>query len=154
VDSFLSFGGFVGALSGDEMAHLDKLKISSRVIAAARPRRRLDTVQYRRAKLIAHVEEQIELAERALLDKPLELKRKRGFKVVNVRPRIWWKTEPDGKTFTEIRYNKIPLNIGGRGSSIDVGSLKRLPTVYRTVIRAIKAGEVDQAIRNAILESR
>ncbi|MDX1483054.1 MAG: hypothetical protein R3229_01125 [Alphaproteobacteria bacterium] len=136
------------------MAHLDKLKISKRVIAAARPRRRVETDEYRRNKLIAHVEEQIELAELALRDRPLQLKRKRGHRVVNVRPRIWWKTEPDGTVFTEIRYNKVPLNMAGRGGAIEVGSLKRLPAVYRTVIRAIKAGELDQAIRTAILKSR
>lgn len=136
------------------MAHLDKLKVSKRVIAVAHPRRRMETDAYRRAKLLANVEEQIELAELALKNKPLELQRKRGHRVVAVRPRLWWKSEADGKVYTEIRYNKVPLNIGGRGTSIEVGPLKRLPPVYRTVIKAIKAGELDQAIRNAILKSR
>lgn len=136
------------------MAHLDKLKVSKRVVAVARPRRRMESDEYRRNKLIANVEEQIELAELAIRDKPLELKRKRGHRIVAVRPRLWWKTEADGKVYTEIRYNKVPLNIGGRGSSIEVNSLKRLPAVYRTVIRAIKAGELDRSIRNAILKSR
>lgn len=136
------------------MAHLDKLKVSKRVIAVAHPRRRMETDAYRRAKLLANVEEQIELAELALKNKPLELRRKRGHRVVAVRPRIWWKSEADGKVYTEIRYNKVPLNIGGRGTSIEVGPMKRLPTVYRTMIKAIKAGELDQAIRNAILKSR
>lgn len=136
------------------MAHLDKLKVSKRVVAVARPRRRMESDEYRRNKLIANVEEQIELAELAIRDKPLELKRKRGHRIVAVRPRLWWKTEADGKVYTEIRYNKVPLNIGSRGSSIEVSSLKRLPAVYRTVIRAIKAGELDRSIRNAILKSR
>lgn len=136
------------------MGHLDKLRVSKRVIAAARPQRKIDTTEYRRKKLIANIEEQIELAHLALQDKPLQLQRKRGHDVVSVRPRIWWKVAPDGFVFTVIRYNKVALNIGGRGNTIEVGLFKRLPVVYRTVIKAIRAGELDQAIKNAARKSR
>ena len=131
------------------MSHLDKLKISNRVIFAAPPRRKVGTTEYRRMKLIANIEEQIELANLALQDKPLELQRKRGHAAVNVRPRLWWKVAPDGLVFTQIRYNKVALNVVGRGTSIEVGPLRKLSTVYRTVIKAIKAGELDQAIERA-----
>ena len=137
------------------MSHLDKLKISNRVIVAARPRRKADTTEYRRKKLIANIEEQIELANLALQDRPLELQRKRGHKVVSVRPRLWWKVAPsDGLVFTQIRYNKVALNVAGRGTSVEVGHLRKLPTVYRTIIKAIKAGELDQAIEHAAQKSR
>jgi hypothetical protein len=136
------------------MAHLDKLKVSNRVIAARTYRRRMETDEHRRNKLVANVEEQIELAQLAIQGRPQQLQRKRGHSIVTVRPRIWWKTEPDGKVFAEIRYNKVPLDIGGRGCSIEVGSLKSLPQIYRTVIRAIKAGELDPSIRAAIRKSR
>jgi hypothetical protein len=136
------------------MGHLDKLKVSKRVIAAARPRRRVDTTAYRREKLVSNLEEQIELANLALQGKPLQLKRKRGHDVVIVRPRLWWTVEPDGLVFTEIRYNKVALNIAGRGNSIEAGRLKRLPAVYRTVIKAVRAGELDRAIENAARKSR
>jgi len=136
------------------MGQLDKLEVSKRVIAAARPRRRTNAPEYRRKKLIANIEEQIELAQLALHDKPLQLQRKRGHNLVKVRPRIWWEVAPDGHVFTQIRYNKVALNIAGRGTSIEVGPLKKLPTVYRTVIEAIKAGELDQAIDNAARKSR
>ncbi len=136
------------------MGHLDKLKVSKRVIPAARPRYKTETAEYRRNKLIANIEEQIELANLAVQDKPLVLRRKRGHDMVKVRPRIWWKVDPEGKIFTQIRYNKVALNIGGRGTSIEVGPLKRLPTVFRTVIRAIKAGELDRAIESAARKSR
>ncbi len=78
------------------MGHLDKLNVSKRIIPAARPRRKIETAEYRRGKLIANIEEQIELAQLALEDQPLQLKRKRGHGVVNVKPRLWWKTVPDG----------------------------------------------------------
>lgn len=136
------------------MGHLDKLKITNRIIAAARPRHRSDTVDYRRSKLIANIEEQIELAQLAMHGKPLELQRKRGHSVVKVRPPLWWKSEPDGKVFTQIRYNKVALYLGQRGAAIEVGALKRLPIVYRTVIKAVKAGELDQVILNAARKSR
>jgi hypothetical protein len=111
-------------------------------------------VEYRRQKLIANVEEQIELVRLAQQKKPLLLKRKRGHKIVSVRPRLWWKVEPDNLIYTQIRYNKIPLNIAGQGNSIEVGSLSKLPAVYRTVIKAIKAGELDNAIENAVKKSK
>ncbi len=136
------------------MGYLDKLEISNRVVSAARPRRRLDTAEYRRRKLIANIEEQIELVALALEGKPLELSRKRGHGVARVRPRLWWKEVPDGSFYTQIRYNKVPLNLARRGTSIEAGSLKRLITVYRTVIRATAAGELDQAIRDAARKSR
>lgn len=135
------------------MGHLDKLNISRRVIPAARPRHKADMVSYRRQKLIANVEEQIELANLEIAGKTPELRRKRGSKVAKVRPRLWWKADPDGHVFTQIRYNKVPLNMSGRGTTIEVGPLKKLPSVYRTVIRAIKAGELDNAIENAAKKS-
>ena len=136
------------------MGHLDTLTITKRFIAAARPRIKTDRTEYRRRKLIAHVEEQIELANMALNDEPLELARKRGHGVVKVRPRLWWKADPDGTVVTQIRFNKVPLNLARRGTTIEVPSLRRLPAAYRTVIKAIKAGELDQAIANAVRESR
>ncbi len=136
------------------MGHLDKLKITKRIIPLGRRRHKMETVEYRRNKLIANTEEQLELAQLALEDKPLELNRKRGHRVVRVRPRLWWAIEPDGKIVTQVRYNKVALNLAGRGTAIEVGPLRKLPTVYRTVIKAIKAGELDQAIENALRKSR
>lgn len=135
------------------MSHLDKLEISKRIIAAARPRRKSDNIEYRRAKLIANIEEQIELVQLALQDDPILLKRKRGHDVVKVRPRLWWTKVDDDHVVTQIRYNKLPLNLASRGTSIEVGPLKKLPSVLRTVIRAVKAGELDRAIQLAVRKS-
>lgn len=135
------------------MEYLDKLQISNRVIAASRSRRKIETPEYRRNKLIASIEEQIELARLALNNQPLELQRKRGHKVVKVRPRIWWKLGTDGVSYSLIRYNKADLNLGGRGNTLEVGPLNKLPEVYQTVIDAVKAGELDQSIENAARKS-
>lgn len=136
------------------MAHLDDLKITKRIFPAARPRRKHDATAYRRAKLIAHIEEQIELVLLALHDKPLQLERKRGHDVAKVRPRLWWRVDEDGTAVTQIRYNKVPLTLAGRGTTIEVASLKKLPPAYRKVIRAVKAGELDRAIDVAVSKSK
>jgi hypothetical protein len=136
------------------MGHLDKLNISRRVIRAARPRQKLDMVEYRRKKLIANLEEQIELANLSLQGKTPQIQRKRGREVVTVRPRLWWAVEPDGQVYTQIKYNKTPMSILGKGNTIEVGPLKTLPSVYKTVIRAIKSGELDNSIENAAKKSR
>jgi hypothetical protein len=131
------------------MGHLDKLKISNRTIPVARPRHKAETVEHRRNKLIANIEEQVELAQMVLQDRPPELQRKRGHTVVKVRPRLWWKVDSDGNVLAQILYNKITLDLARRGTTIEVGPLKKLPAVYRTVIKAIKAGELDRSIENA-----
>lgn len=136
------------------MSHLEKLNITRRIIATPKPRVRIETLEHRRKKLIANIEEQIELANLSLQEEPLELRRKRGHDVVKVRPRLWWTKDADGTVLTQIRYNKVPLNLARRGTTIQVDSLKRLPTVYRTVIRAVKAGELDDAIKNAARKAR
>lgn len=136
------------------MGHLDKLKISKRVIAAAAPRRRIETVDYRRQKLIANIEEQIELVNLEISGKPLKLDRKRGHQVISVRPRIWWTTDAEGVVYTQIRYNKTPIDLVGKGTSVFAGTLKKLPAVYRTVIRATKAGELDQSIEAAAAKKK
>jgi hypothetical protein len=60
------------------MGHLDKLDISNRVIVSTNRLKKFETVEYRREKLIANIEEQIELVNLKLLNKPIELNRKRG----------------------------------------------------------------------------
>jgi len=136
------------------MSHLDKLEVSRRIIDTARPRRKEDPVEYRRKKLIASLEEQLELALLSIEKRPLVLERKRGKQVVSVRPRLWWKTDDNEHVATQVRYNKQPLAIGRRGTTIEVGPLKKLPAVYRLLIRATKAGELDRAIEAALHRER
>jgi hypothetical protein len=126
--------------------HLAALHVSRRIICAARSRRRGDDIAYRRKKLIAHLEEQIELARLALKGEAMELMRKRGHNLVKVRPRLWWCVEDDGHCATVVCYNNVALNFGGRGTTIEVGPLRKLAGVYQTVIRAVKAGELDLTI--------
>lgn len=136
------------------MSYLDELEITNRVVLAARPRRETDTVEYRRNKLIANIEEQIELVSLVIQNKTPVIRRKRGHKVVEVRPRIWWRTVPDGGVYTQIRYNKVALDLDGRGTSIEANGLEHLPTIYRTVIKAVEAGELDLVMERAAIKSQ
>jgi hypothetical protein len=126
--------------------HLDKLTISRRAIVSARARRKTDKVEYRRKKLIAHLEEQIELAQLALDGHSPALVRKRRHGEVKVHPRLWWSVDDDGHVGTVVRYKNINLNLDGRGATIEVGPLRRLPGVDRIVIRAVEADELDRTI--------
>ena len=135
------------------MGFLSNLKISNQIIAA-RPRRKTDTIDYRRKKLIANIEEQIDLANLALQEKPMTIRRKRGHDIVDVKPRIWWRIAAEGKVTTQIRFNRMALSIDGRGTSIEVDTFKELPTIYRTVIKAVEAGELDRAMESVTIEER
>lgn len=135
------------------MNHLDKLAISNRIMPTPPRRPARDTTQYRRAKLIANIEEQIELVKLSLENKPLQLERKRGHQIKMVRPRIWWHIDPDGNVLSQIRYNKVPLILAGIGTSIETQSLNELQQAYKIVVEATEAGELDQAILSAAKKS-
>ena len=136
------------------MAHLDKLNISPRVLARRPRRQQTDSVEHRREKLINHLEEQIQLVELARKGSQLALNRRRGASVKTVRPRLWWEIDGEGRTVTQIYYNRRPLKLRGNSSTIETKDLKGLAAAYRTVIRAVKAGELDNAIANAREQAR
>ena len=135
------------------MRKLEKLKITNRVMPLGQPRRRSDSTEYRLQKLISNIEEQIQLARRANEGKPLTLDRKRGHLIKTVRPRLWWKETPNEGVFAQVWYNKIPLKLDGRGTTIEVTSIKKLPSAYRAVVEAIKRGELDQEIDRVLLRN-
>ena len=143
----------IGSAGGNALGYLGELEITNQIIAA-RPRRKTDTVDYRRKKLIANIEEQIELANLALQEKPLIIRRKRGHSIVDVKPRLWWNVAADGNVYTQIRFNRVAINIDGRGTSIAMGTLKELPAVFRTVINAVEVGELDGAIESVTIKER
>lgn len=125
------------------MAHLDKLDISRRALGARKSRRKAPLIEHSRAKLIANIEEQIQLAKLKIAGRPLELRRRRGRRVATVRPKLWWDVDDAGRVGTYILFNKKPLRLNRAGETIEVKTFRDLPKVYETVIRAVKAGELD-----------
>jgi hypothetical protein len=128
------------------LSYLEELVVTNRAISTAKPRRKRNLRDHRRSKMIASLEEQIELANLAVKGMPLELPRKRGHQLKTVRPRIWWQVDPAGIVHASALLNKVPINIEGRGTTIEVGSLIELPKVFKTLIKAVEAGELDQAM--------
>jgi hypothetical protein len=135
------------------MSHLDKLTISRRVLKRRPPRRTVDRIAHYREKLIANLEEQIELAEKVIAGKPPTISRRRGKTVRAVRPRLWWHEDEAGHVASYIFHNRIALALKGGGRTIEVGPLRKLPAAYRKVIAATRAGELDTALRNAARDS-
>jgi len=90
----------------------------------------------------------MELVNLALQKKPLVINRKRGHDIVEVKPRIWWKATAGGSVFTQIFFNRVALDIDGRGTSIEVSALDKLPDAYRVVVETVEAGELDRAMES------
>ncbi len=47
-----------------------------------------------------------------------------------------------------------PLAITGGKSTIEIGTLDRLPKIIETIIEAVKAGELDKQLKAAMAERR
>jgi hypothetical protein len=115
-------------------------------------------------KLIARLLEQKELAEADLKGEQLT---KTRFKFVtdsetgeNKRVefqkqlRRWWWTDEDGQVMLTLRYGNRPLAIAGDKSTIEIGTLDKLPKIIDTIIEAVKAGELDKQLNAAMAERR
>ena len=67
--------------------------------------------------------------------------------------RWWWKDEDDQVNLT-LRYGNKPLAITGDKSTIEIGTLDKLPKIIETIIEAVKAGELDKQLNAAMAERR
>lgn len=142
------------------MAYLNKLTLTDRQHADVK-----QTVEERlRAKLIDRLAEQKELAEADLKGEQLTKTRIKFVKddttgettrieVPKQIRRWWWKDETDAVMLV-IRYGNKPVHITKDKSTIEVGTMDKLPQVIDTVIEAVKAGELDKALKAALGERR
>ena len=129
------------------MAHLDTLKI------VAKPNFQPNTAEeHRRHKLIIKLQEQQCLAEAQLGGTPY--RRMRWITAVDgqgeptrqqrpVRLKQWWFKDRSGTLLFAVRYGAKILPITKDKSAFEVGSLEQLPTVIKTLIQAVDAGELD-----------
>ena len=115
--------------------------------------------QRRRAKLIEKLEEQLQGAEALIAgmsfqttkritrtDANGELERV----TVPKRFRAWYWHDISGVWFLEVRYGARALKLNKSGAtSIVVGERDALPDTIRTLIEAVRAGELDAAIEAA-----
>ncbi len=142
------------------MSHLTKLKLTdkTRTDVETNPEDLL------RNKLIARLLEQKELVEADLKGDQLtktrfkfvtdsETGESKRVEVQKQLRRWWWKDE-SGQVMLTLRYGNKPLAITGDKSTIEVGTMDKLPKIIDTIIEAVKAGELDKQLNAAMAERR
>jgi hypothetical protein len=126
-----------------------------KLVAAKRPQNAAPAVM-RRAKLVGHITEQMELARacaagttyapmrvRSVLDKATGL---RSSVQHTKRVKQWWFVADTGRVCLQIRYGTRVLELKKNMNSIDVGSTAELLGTLEVVKSAVEAGELDAQI--------
>jgi hypothetical protein len=131
------------------VSYLSKLTITQ----LKRPAKATPAEQ-RRGKIIAKLEEQLELARasaegrahsvtKAAWGKDAEGNRVRVQREKRLTP-WWWR---NGDSFDMVvRYGAKPIELGKGKRALSVADLGALPEIIGTVIEAVRAGELDAAI--------
>lgn len=109
----------------------------------------------RRNKLIAHLQEQLEIA-RAEIDGKIHTTIKRkwlrnddGTKVsveVSKRLKSWYRVQANGTVLLTVRYGSKPIEFEKDKAAIVVKTLSELPALISKLISAVEAGELDGLI--------
>lgn len=118
--------------------------------------------QKRRNKLVAHLQEQMAMAE-AQIDGRTHIVKKRRWEhgqngekhlvEVNKRLKQWWRLNADGKLLFTVRYGAKAIEFEKGKDAIVVGDVKELIGVLPKLIAATEAGELDAQI-NAITKGK
>lgn len=126
--------------------HLSDLKI-----VALRSAATADPVQRRRKKIITQLERQRSLA----LDHDYTVPRTCWVKTVDGTAQLitvhkcvkrWWRVDPTGTYFLVLRYGNRILRLAEHGNAVEVGDWGNMVPVLDTLIAAVAAGELDQAL--------
>lgn len=138
------------------MPVLDHLETSSKTKADAQ-----ETTQQRLRRLLReNLSEQREIAEadiggkQLVKTKTIYVPDKRTGEItrqqVSRRLRRWFWQNPDGTASLQLFYGNVPLRIQGSDTTIEVKSLSAVPNTIDLVIEAIEAGELDEALSEAM----
>ena len=142
------------------MPHLTKLKLTDKT----RTDVEMNPEDLLRSKLVARLLEQKELVEADLKGERLtktrfkfvtdsETGETKRVEVQRQLRRWWWKDE-GGQVMLTLRYGNRPLAITGDKSTIEIGTLDKLPKIIETIIEAVKTGELDKQLNAAMAERR
>ncbi len=142
------------------MSHLTKLKLTDKT----RTDVEMNPEDLLRNKLITRLLEQKELVEADLKGEQLtktrfkfvtdsETGETKRVEVQKQLRRWWWKDE-DGQVNLTLRYGNRPLAIANGKSTIEIGTLDKLPKIIETIIEAVKAGELDKQLNAAMAARR
>ncbi|WP_171134963.1 hypothetical protein [Ruegeria sp. HKCCD7221] len=134
------------------MSHLEKLELKS-----VKRANKQDPVQQRRLKLVAAIDEQLNVAAAMLDGENYEVKRKSWAKneqgesvlVERMRKLRPWFFEQDGGWYVQCKYGNKALALG-KGNAVFVKALKDVQGTLTTLKAATEAGELDEAISQAV----
>ena len=132
------------------MTNLSKLTVKS----VTRTNKQ-DPVQQRRQKLLAGIEEQLNVLAAAMKDESYEVAKKtwvkneQGEKVLIEKMRAVraWFFEQDGGWYVQCKYGSRALALG-KGNAVFVKTLHDVQGALATLKDAAAAGELDEAIEN------
>jgi len=132
------------------MTNLSKLTVKSVVRVSKQ-----DPVRQRRQKLMAGIEEQMNVAVAAMNGESYEVARKtwakneQGEKVLFERMRKVraWFFEQEGGWYVQCKYGSKALALG-KGNAVFVKALKDVQLALVSLKAAAEAGELDEAIEN------
>jgi hypothetical protein len=107
-----------------------------------------DPVIWRRNKLIARLQQQVQLAQ----DPNFTLTRQKWIadetgvkqlRELRKKVRAWWRIDPTGAVVLTVRYGARVIEFAPGKAAIAVGKRERLVPTIETVIAAVEAGELD-----------
>lgn len=139
------------------MGHLNSLALT-----ALKARVAMTPQEQRRVKLTTKLEEQLALAEAAaagrthVVTKQAWTRDNDGNKTRVTREKrikAWWWKDGDGLAMV-VRYGAKPLELAKGKRALRVENVAAVPGTIRTIIEAVKAGELDAAIENVIASAK
>lgn len=111
--------------------------------------------QQRRAKMIAHLQEQIAIAQGDMNGTEFSVKKRRwehtedGQKFLiemNKRLKRWWSKSSDGSMVLVVRWGAKPMEFEKGKAGIEVADLPSVIVTLEKLIAATQAGELDNMI--------
>jgi hypothetical protein len=120
---------------------------------ASMPKTSGDPTVAKRERLVERLQEQL-----ALFKNPQHIRQVQRRVVVDGEKRLvtqdqriwpWWSTDAAGQTFMSVKHGGKPVEFEKGKAAIAVPSKDKLPAVIETLVAAVRAGELDEIIRQA-----
>jgi hypothetical protein len=126
-----------------ELSLLGNLKL---VATANTPATTTDPIMMRRQAIVMKLQDQLELLNNPNYHKVLK---HRGKEDTEHRVQPWWKDQQDGSVIFNLKSGFKAIEIAKGMFGIHVPRLDQLPDTIQTLIAAVKAGELDEALKKA-----
>ena len=119
------------------------------IVASSKPRN--NPTWYRRDRLRARLEEQKRLVDDPsyvrVIQRWTEVDGERVLATKKVRVSPWWWSDANGRISMAVKVRSQPIELEKGKAAIAVSSRAALPEVIDTLIKAVNAGELDDAVK-------